>query len=370
MADLEIRVTEQDRYTEHQLMLAEQAVSGLAIVNLVMRVGVTAVHMGGIAGVWTDKNHRYKGYARRVLEHSNRWMAEHEYDCATLFGIDDFYDKFGYAVCLPDCRVEVRTREAERASGTLAVRPFTPEDLPAVRELYASNNADLTGSIVRDETSSWLQKGSGYGVPVEVFVFTGGTDEIVAYAARDNTDEKVVVTEAGARHPRYYADIVRWAAERAVALRVETIAFLIPPDSLLAAHLTLYGASQRLSFPRNGGGMGRILRLHDFFRKTLPEWTRRASAVPSLSAGTALRLETDIGDLTLRWTGSAVELETTTQASGTVCLPQSRLMQLAMGYYSAALALSLSEMEAHGDLGLFHALFPRLLAYMWRADHF
>lgn len=370
MPDLEIRVTEKDRYAEHQLLLEEQAVSGLAVVDLKMRVGITEVRMGGIAGVWTDKNHRYKGYARRVLEHSNRWMAEHDYDCATLFGIDNFYDKFGYAVCLPECRVEIRTRAAERASGTLIARPFTPEDLPAVRALYAACNADLTGSIARNEKSHWLRKGSNYDVPVEACVFTEGTDEIVAYAARDNTDEKAVVTEAGAREPRYYADIVRWAAERAVALRVESIAFLIPPDSLLASHLTLYGANQRLTFPHNGGGMGRILRLHDFFRKTLPEWTRRASSAASISTDAALRLETDLGDLTLRWTGDAVELDTTAQASGTVRLPQARLMQLAMGYCGSALALSLPEVEANGDLGLFHALFPRRLAYMWQADHF
>src|SRR5579884_1693893 len=337
MSNLAIQVTQDGSSYRHQLQLNGEYVSGLTVVDLVMRVGVASVHMGGIAGVETERAHRKKGYARQVLENSNRWMVAHEYDCAILFGIPDFYDKFGYAVCLPACRVEVHTRDAERAQDSLSARPFVPEDLPAVQEIYAENNADLTGSILRGEGTGWFRKGSWYGDPAEAFVFTDGAGAIRAYAARDRTEERVTVCEVGALQPEYFADIVRWAADRAVELRVEKIRFLRPAP---------------------------------FFEKTLPEWTRRAGAVQGLAVGASLRLETDIGALTLRWTGEQVEMNASERASGRVQLPQSRLMQLAMGYYSSVLALRFANVEGEGDLRLFHVLFPRRLAYMWVADHF
>ncbi len=369
MPETEMRVTEEEYGSHHELLLDGQSVSGLSVIDRTMRIGASPVHMGGIGGVWTDRAHRNKGYARQVLEHSNVWMEAHDYDCATLFGIPDFYPKFGYAVCLPDCRVEVRTRNAERAALTLTARPFTPEDLPALREIYAENNADLSGSMVRGDKTSFFRKGSDYEGKPEGFVFADSAGAIQAYAGRDKSEDHVTIFEVGARRPEYYGDIARWAADRAVELRVEHVTFCLPPDHLCAARLSLYGAKQTLRFARSGEGMGRLLNLSRFLEKTLPEWTRRASATQGLAPGTALRLETDIGGATLRWTGEAVSLEAA-QPSATVRLPQWRLMQLAMGYYGAELAFSFPEVQAEGDLSLFRALFPRRLPYMWRADHF
>ncbi|HZT42328.1 MAG TPA: GNAT family N-acetyltransferase [Chthonomonadaceae bacterium] len=370
MADPELQVTAKEGYFHHELRLNGESVSSLAVNDLVMRIGRATVRMGGIGGVGTKWEHRKKGYARRVLENSNIWMEANGFDCATLFGIEDFYDKFGYAVCLTDSRSEVQTRDAERAAASLSVRPFAQDDLPAVRDIYAANNATLNGSIVRNDRTRWFRKGSRYDTGTDVCVFTNETGEVVAYAARDASRDRVTVCEVGVRRPEYYADITRWAAEYAVQLRVENITFMLPPDSLCAAFLTQYGARQALRFPRNGEGMGRILHLGRFIKKTLPEWTHRAEAAREIAPGTALRLETDIGSITLRWTGTALEMDDTARASGTVRLPQWRLMQLAMGYYDAELTLSFPEVEALGDLSLLYTLFPRRLGYMWTCDHF
>jgi predicted acetyltransferase len=370
MPDIEIRATARDHGTQHELLIDGKYASGLGIVDLVMRIGEATVRMGGIAGVHTDRAHRNKGLARRVLEHSNAWMEANAYDCAILFGIPDFYHKFGYAVCLVESKVEVRTRSAERAPTTLAVRAFTPDDLPAVQGIYAANNADLTGSVVRSDKTHWFSKGSTYEADVEAFVFTDSANQVVAYASRDKSNEEVVIGEVGARCPEYYADIVRWAADHAIELRVETIRFYLPPDSLCVAYLSQYGVRQTLIFPRNGEGMGRIIHLQRFMEKTLPEWTRRADAAHTVTPGAALRLETDIGSVTLRRTENALVLAEDAKPTGRVRLPQWRLMQLAMGYYSADLASAFPEVQAEGDLSLFHALFPRRLPYIWRTDHF
>ncbi len=362
--------------TVQELLIEDRVASYLTVVERTMRIGVSTVRMGGIGGVGTHEEHRGKGYARRVLEHSVRWMAENGYDCSTLFGISDFYHKFGYAACFPECVIKVRTRAAEQASKSLSVRPFTPDDLPAVRAIYDAENALLTGAIVRGESARWLTQGTGYGRQAKGFVFCDASGEVAAYAAYDAASDsnpityEVAVGEVGARSPEYYSDIVRWAAELAITMRVGEISFQLPPDSAFGAYLTFYGAEQSLSYPRCWDGMGRIIRLKPFLEATLPEWTRRAREAKRLEPGASARLVTDLGEATLVWDGESVALSEEENASGTVTLGQDRLMQAAMGYHGAETILLLPGVQAQGDLTLFRTLFPRRLPYMWRADRF
>src|SRR5436305_890107 len=113
MPEQEIRALPEDGSVVLHLFVEGKSVSRLAVVDLEMRVGGANVKMGGIADVGTDREHRNKGYSRRVLEYATEWMTEQGYDCATLFGIPNYYDKFGYAVCLSECWFELATRPLE-----------------------------------------------------------------------------------------------------------------------------------------------------------------------------------------------------------------------------------------------------------------
>src|SRR5260370_1416902 len=105
-------------------------------------------------------------------------------------------------------------------------------------------------------------------------VFCDATGTVVAYAGRDAREERVRVFEAGAAAPGHYADIVRWAAERAVELRLERVTFLCPAEHALADHLTWYGARVEADFPRCGSGLGRMVDLPRFRVATLPAGPR------------------------------------------------------------------------------------------------
>jgi hypothetical protein len=369
--DPDIRITaEEGRGTRHELFLAGKSVSRLAVWDLRMRVGSVPVRMGGIGGVATEREYRMRGLSRRVMENSTRWMAAEGFDCATLFGIRDFYDKYGYAACMLVPRFEVRTRDAERARGSLTVRPYEDGDREAVRALYEAGNDGLTGTICRGEGWKGFRKGSDYFTSTEVVVFCDAGARVAAYAGRDQTEERVRVFEAGAAAPGYYADVVRWAAERAVELRLERISFCCPADHALADHLTWYGAHIEADFPRCSSGMGRLIDLSRFMTATLPEWTRRLRDGSTLRPGASVRFATDIGAVTLRWTGEEARLDADERADGDVRLPQWLLFQMAMGYRTPEVALAHPEAQSAGDLRLLPALFPRRWPTMWPADHF
>ena len=82
--------------------LGEERGSFVMINDLQMRIGAAQVRIGGIGGVSTDRNHRNKGYSRMCMEAAVDWMSSNGFDMSFLFGIRDFYDKYGYTTCMPD----------------------------------------------------------------------------------------------------------------------------------------------------------------------------------------------------------------------------------------------------------------------------
>jgi predicted acetyltransferase len=363
-----IVVTEGANQAHHELYVDGVSVSELWVVYRTMRIGGATVRMGGIASVGTLKEHRNRGYSRRVLENCTEWMAAQGFDCATLFGIPDYYHRFGYAPCLIDCELTIATRRAERAEPRRTRRPFTPEDRPALARIYAEQNARQTGSVERSADSEWFAHGSSWYRRTEAWVFCDPTGRPAAYAARDASDEAVTVCDLGAATAADYADILRWAADCAIELRCGEIRFHLPLGHPFADYAAHFGARVTATYHPDSDGMGRILNLETFLRAIAPELATRARAADA-SPG-SVRLETDLGASVLTWDGAAVGVTAGGEAQSTVRLPQHRLMQAAMGYHSGEIVLALPEASLEGDGALFRALFPHRPGYMWLPDHF
>ena len=129
----------------------EENVSTTTLREYQMRFGSAHLKMGGIAGVSTEEKHRNKGYSRQVMDHTIAFMSENGYDVSMLFGIPNFYHKFGYATTIPETYVEFDTKDVPMAAPTYQVRKFQTEDAPKVVELYTQNNAERTGTPLRTE---------------------------------------------------------------------------------------------------------------------------------------------------------------------------------------------------------------------------
>jgi predicted acetyltransferase len=164
--------------------------SSLILFDLKMRIGDVPVRCGGIGGVTTEVAYREKGYSRRVLEDSTAFMKESGYHLGALFGIPDYYSKFGYVSAFVSSESSVDTRDAEAVSARhraavarYKVRDFCPEDAPAVIGLYDTLTARRTGTVVRDPIK-WqsLRPRGGWSPRMGTFVLLDG-DRIVGYAA-------------------------------------------------------------------------------------------------------------------------------------------------------------------------------------------
>ncbi len=80
----------------------EPNISSLWLGEYQMKYGASLLRMGGIGGVGTGEAYRHQGFARRIMDESKAWMSNQDFDVAMLFGIRNFYHKFGYATVLPE----------------------------------------------------------------------------------------------------------------------------------------------------------------------------------------------------------------------------------------------------------------------------
>jgi predicted acetyltransferase len=129
-----------------EIVKDDQSISRLWIVDRQMRIGRCPVYTGGIAGVGTNPEFRNQGLSRRVLEASVELMRRENYDASFLFGIRDFYHKFGFGTCMPERLLHLDTRDAERAEKSLAMRSMRRSDFAQIARLYNRDNAERTAS--------------------------------------------------------------------------------------------------------------------------------------------------------------------------------------------------------------------------------
>ncbi len=382
---VDLSVTRADEHTTNVTLRVEgREVSRLILHRREMRIGCARVTMGGIGGVFTEPEHRHRGYMRRVMERAVQHMAEQQYDFSLLFGIRDFYPRWGFRTTMGFHQVSIPLEKARPVSSSLRTRPFEPTDMPAVLEIYAENNALRTGSIVRPPfPPDRFPMGSEFFVRPELFVVLDHAGEIIAYAGVDrdkenrDTGERTPITgrlhaaEAGARVPAAWPAIIARLAARAEELQAPSLEIFVPPDHELTHYARLLGCTVRSSYPDDGGAMGRIIDLTSLLPKIEPELRRRFRLSGAQFSGSC-RVITDLGVFAIVARNGELHLEDDVgDPAAELELPQWALMQLLLGHRPLPLVLLEAETKARGDLTpLGAALFPPQYAHCWRTDWF
>ena len=364
-------------------------VARLAVGRYTMHVAGVGVTMGGIADVVTHPAHRGQGHGARLLRAAVDRMRQEGYPISLLFGISDFYHRFGYAPVLPEYLVYVATRHAERfcqglqgertvaalsARTSATVRPGRPDDAPALLALYTRVNEGRTGTLRRDaakldptlpiEGDNWWPHPRRFlvaeraGQPIGYVILSGNPAqfrimEVVVPAA--------LVVPAGTA-------LLAALAEEAAARRLETIRLPLPPDEPLVDLLRQAGCKLEVTYPANGEGMGRIVDLSALMDALRPALAARAESLPP---------STRPGALEMVCPASSDEAEERTSVSfGTgralkLTLPQQQVCQLVMGYRGLdAIRLQHPNACAPEDAASLNALFPAGYPHMWSIDHF
>ncbi|MCW3053846.1 MAG: hypothetical protein JWN14_3016 [Chthonomonadales bacterium] len=380
--------------TSVKLMFGEKCVSWLSIVPFTLQIGAATVRMDGIGGVGTDSHYRNRGYSRRVLEAAVTHMRNGDGALSMLYGIPDFYPKFGYATAGPDYLVILNDLERDNVlpSGW-TVRDFTPSDLPAMQALYAHCTARAVGSALRlaeggvwahltgeagDEQADACRVVIGPDGRLHGYVWRARWCWYVKHKLETDFGMALVLGEVMADGP-LAADAVlaackQWAEAEAAERKVNQVVLSFPPEGPLYAAVMRQYAHCLQKYSACGNSMARVLDVTRLLRALTPELQASLHAEHSQFVGT-LVFETDLGDATLHITPNAVTVEEgTDKASGDVlhvAIPQTELARLALGAFPPEDILArLPDPPTAKTATLLTTLFPLRFPHMHLPDRY
>lgn len=372
---MEIKTSDEGQRHKREMLIDGETVAHLWVIDYTMRIGIGEVRMAGIGDVYTQRKHRMKGYMRHLFGDTVTYMTQEGYDVSMLFGIPNFYNKFGYATCLPNFRFAVKTRDAEAArdhAEPMPSRPIELEDMEAVVALYNAKNATRTGTLVRNaETFTKFPHGTHWDAEALTALWEDVEGNLLAYAVWDRRRTEVKVAELEAQDSTLFPTLLAFFAEQAVEKRCEAITFDMPPDHPFSEYVQRYGTVWTIAYPRYADGMMRILNQQPLFEKLVPVFEHRLALPRAAGLLGSLTIETELGTTSLTFSEGKVKIARGGANPERISLPQDGLIQLLMGYRSLRDVMNSPEVTVEGDaLPMLDRLFPKDEPFVWKPDHF
>jgi len=294
---------------------------------------------------------------------------------AYIHGIPDFYERFGYRHAFPmdgrDPAAWLDLTNLSLRGSKPEVRSYQERDLPFLMHLYEEDNYTRSGTLLRSSTYwQWLLDGlerCGSVRHEDIVVAQQGDGQVVGYAMVNPVDQGrftlwEVAAPGGEAKNALLGELARWAQ----AAGNDRLYMRVPLDHPFAAFCVPLGAQV---VGCSDGVYARLLDAAGLFRALGPELEARL-ARSSLRGWTGtLRLETDIGTVTLPFMGGKLRSGGKPDPVRTVEVPQSWLARLVTGYNDiAALSRRRGIVLERDDWPLLRALFPKGCPYIWAAD--
>ena len=392
------------------LLLNGRQVSRVVIVPMLMRIGAAVVRMDGIGGVSTEEGFRNRGYSRRVMETAVEQMRRGDAPLSTLFGIEDFYQKFGYETTGPEYTVVLPLAGATAPTPSLPrgwrFRPLTSGDMPAVMRLYHANTGRATGALVRHDAGddpSETERLADVN-PDARKIGLRAWNRVQGVAAEPGDDACRVLVDQSGRIAAYAWFGANWwmgirrrdlpgafhiaegmarDAEAADNLLVacrhwanharsdcDSIALAIPPEGPVAMAAAYEGGQMLGVYTRGGNFMGRVLDVGRLLRMLLPELAARVRSARLLFQG-RLTFRTDEGEATIVLAEDDVLVAGGAGGGVVVELPQTALARLCLGGFDPADVLARLPNPPDREVkAVLRALFPRRMPHIYPMDRF
>lgn len=326
---MEITTTGDDFHRHRHIEVDGKRISWLHLLDFKVRLGPVAASAAGLGGVATDRHHRMKGHARRLVEDTLRLAADEGYEIAILFGIPHFYHKFGFATCAPEVTVTATTRalEAQDDESPYRARPFADDDLPEIFDLFNRNNSRRPLSFVRPHGFiKTYRHASTFHKKPEIIVFEDQESRFAGYAVADAYPDPLVICEVEAVDPRVFPAAIAKLARMAIDRREGHATFQLPTDHPFVMALRRVGCTVEAVYKSSGGVMGRIISQHALLDKLVGAYSGERGA--GLSAKLDVTVTTELGSTRL-------SIPAAEAAKGAVEMPHEALFQVITGLRAA-----------------------------------
>jgi len=228
-----------------------------------MRIGGSLVRTGGIGAVCCRGDYRNRGLMARTVPASIAAMRDAGYDMSVLFGIRDFYHRFGYVRAWCGQSYVVSTSDLPAGGPTIKTRKLTGRHRDELAAVYNRLNRSRTGTALRP---TYLRR--PLNAATDGVVWHDAEGKLAGWLAFRNNrcvdhggDLEQVLSVLG-------------AVARARGLS-EVHFDTLHHDSDLCKHLRRNYCRYRGSYDRSGGAMIRTVSLRGVLGKIAPELSRR-----------------------------------------------------------------------------------------------
>jgi len=306
-------------------------VSSVLVVDRHFRIGASTLRLAGIGDVATHPDERKHGYCATLFQDVLRFMEEDGFHISLLFGIPNFYHRFGYAVALCSPSVAIPTGHLAELNAAMPARPMRDDDLPALSALLEADTLSRGCGLVRDD-AYWRYYED---LRNRVTVLDDDGRPAAYFAARDEKTELVLDEAVVDGSEQACRSLLAYAGKRAKNAGKERVTlWAITPDHPIGRLAAMCGAEFTARYPRRSDAMMRIVRLHDTVARLRPELERRLSTSPMANQSARFGVETDIGSFGLAIEEGSVQILPAAQPCAQ--MPQWALLQMAVGFASPA----------------------------------
>jgi predicted N-acetyltransferase YhbS len=234
-----------------------------------MRIGSARVRTAGVGAVATHGQYRKHGLMAKTAQACVDALAGYGYDMTVLFGIKNFYHRFGYVRAWKEMTWTVSPDDLPKDKPKVRLRTFKPhrrrDDIEAV---YNRDYANLTGTAVRPNYQRRRPGRKG-------FLWTDSRGRTTGYVAVGTSQGKMEVGEVGG-DAKTILRVLGMLARKAGAFDVRflNLHYLHPVCKLLRCGTCKCEVSQQA----NGGPMIRTINLASTLGKMVGELSRRLKA--------------------------------------------------------------------------------------------
>ncbi|MEK7793226.1 MAG: GNAT family N-acetyltransferase [Candidatus Hydrogenedentota bacterium] len=354
---------------EHtRIALCDGELAGaLRLTTETIRLGEARLKMGGLGWVTTAPRHRHKGVGTALIRDAFAYMRAHRYHVSMLFGIPNFYHRFGYATVLPDYAIEIDVSpDRPEISATRRVRDVKPGDIGALRRVHEANDADVPCSLLRSSgtfSNKWdlLKVGR---------VLTDASGKVLGYALGRPRETGMEISELGALLGEDQPELLSMCSAWAHEMCRGTLRFLTPPGHPFSHYLESFASRHETRRAEGQGGMMAFVDVGETLETAIPEWEERLRRSALGSERAEVTLQVDKIPYRVRATRGAIDVS---PIAGTnkVGFSGRDLMRVFTGYIRTEDLLAQERRNITAAARhLLATLFPKRDPYVWPLDRF
>jgi hypothetical protein len=326
-----------------------------------MRIGLATVRVGGIGAVATHNDYRKRGYMVQTGRESLDAQRTAGYDLTMLFGIRDFYHRFGYVRAWADSSWVLRTEHLPEGLPSVTLEQYTGGWDDEFADLYNAQNAGATGTAVRP---TYL---ANYHPDWQAFQWRGATGAVAGYVMVASTGDTMTVHEHVGPSDEILAAVAALAEKR----WCRTVRFRgLPYESDLCRRLRRGTALREQQFVGNGGAMIHTLNLRATLEKLADELGRRLARSPYAHWSGMLTVHDAHEDVGLEIDGKTVRVKDATNTPHAVRGGE-EIAQLLIGTDEPGETVANAGIRLTGDAAaLAPVLFPAQHPTLGSWDHY